>query len=440
MKTVDRFVAFSGWSTSRKSALLYGLALPLHLVATLLSHLVLPRVGFVDSELVLTVFWVWNLELAACFLISLAVARRGHEGRWTLWLNMIPYGLFLMVIIGLFGFVSTAFVIWYPSVIVLVAVWYSPREGLFAFVYGMLLIAAYAVLLYFGELPYAPAMTERAIDAQNSLLWTAYVFVLVLSYFSFCFVLVALLFWAQRVQQSRLQTAHHRLERSHALIGRYVPRQLAQRIVEGQHPEAFRPERVRLSLVSARILDLAETSDDLDADEMSVLLNESLSAMAEVAERFQGTVSQLNADGIQIFFGAPQPGVDRDDAVRAVAMALAMQARMEELRALWTARGIERPWRICIGINTGVASVGDFGSEGRKSYSAIGVQAIIAARIRAHCLPGEVWISEATCGLVQHAFELEDRGELSLTGLHYPVRAYRVRQQIESVAPPGALT
>ncbi len=100
-----------------------------------------------------------------------------------------------------------------------------------------------------------------------------------------------------------------------------------------------------------------------------------------IAERHGATINQFVGDGIMIFFG--------------MRMALEMQRRMLELKDVWVHRGIRKPLRVRIGINTGHASVGDFGSEGRKVYSAIGVQTNIAARIQAACEPGRVLISDS---------------------------------------------
>ena len=55
---------------------------------------------------------------------------------------------------------------------------------------------------------------------------------------------------------------------------------------------------------------------------------------------------------------------DRDHAVRAVQMAVEMQNRMQTLRQKWLRDGFEQPFEIRIGINTGQASIGNFGSKG----------------------------------------------------------------------------
>ena len=156
------------------------------------------------------------------------------------------------------------------------------------------------------------------------------------------------------------------------------------------------------------------------------LLNEYLSEMAKVADAFGATVNQFVGDGIMMFFGAPEATDDQDHALRAVRMALAMQRRMTELRAKWFGEGIQTPFRIRIGINTGVASVGDFGPEGRTTYSAIGNQTNLTARIQSHCEPGRVLISHTTWALVNDEIACKERGEIEVKGLHYPVRIYEV--------------
>ena len=105
-----------------------------------------------------------------------------------------------------------------------------------------------------------------------------------------------------------------------------------------------------------------------------------------------------------------------------------MQRRMGELGKKWFEEGIQTPFRIRIGINTGVASVGDFGSEGRKTYSAIGNQTNLTARIQAQCIPGRILISHATWALVREDILCEERGEIDVKGLHYPVRIYEVTE------------
>jgi adenylate cyclase len=107
--------------------------------------------------------------------------------------------------------------------------------------------------------------------------------------------------------------------------------------------------------------------------------------MTAIAGRFGGTIDKFMGDAIMIFFGAPVATHDEDHALRAVRMAMAMQGRMKELQRRWEKHGIIEPFQVRMGINTGVASVGNFGAPGRMDYTAIGRQVNLAARLQVNC-------------------------------------------------------
>jgi adenylate cyclase len=107
-------------------------------------------------------------------------------------------------------------------------------------------------------------------------------------------------------------------------------------------------------------------------------------------------------------------------------MALAMQRRVGELADLWRAHGHDCDFRIRIGINTGEASVGDFGSAARKLYSGIGLQTNIAERIQAACRPGEILVSESTHELIGRSLHCEPMGPIAIKGLRAPLPVFRL--------------
>ena len=128
-----------------------------------------------------------------------------------------------------------------------------------------------------------------------------------------------------------------------------------------------------------------------------------------------------------VLFGAPGSAHVPEHAVRAVEMALAMQVRTADLARKWFDEGLEAPFRVRVGINTGPASVGSFGSAGRMDYTAIGNQVNLAARIQTQCPPGSVLISHSTWGLVKDHTDCTAMGEIAVKGIHYPVKVYEVR-------------
>ena len=72
---------------------------------------------------------------------------------------------------------------------------------------------------------------------------------------------------------------------------------------------------------------------------------------------------------------------DRDNALRCVRMAVAMQRRMGELREKWYNEGMARALQIRCGINTGMVNVGGFGSKNRKDFTAFGMHVNLASRL-----------------------------------------------------------
>ena len=64
-------------------------------------------------------------------------------------------------------------------------------------------------------------------------------------------------------------------------------------------------------------------------------------------------------------------------------------------------KGIEKPFRVRMGINTGFCNVGNFGSNDRMDYTIIGAEANLAARLQSIAEPGHIVISYETYALVR---------------------------------------
>jgi class 3 adenylate cyclase len=445
-RLVDRYIDLDTWSTSYKTALLTALILPFQLMASCVGYFGLRRVpGLLHEDLLAGYLAIWFTATALLFCAALVAARRGTEGRWTVYALIFVYGGFTIGLLNLFGVLSSPFLLFCAASPYMVLLFFDVRAGAVAVLFATVLILTSAILAITDLAPYAPVLAARGLDAQLHPAWFAVVSIVGISVFIANFAPVQLAVSARVLQGARLRAAHEdlrrtqqALERGSRLIRRYVPGQLAESILSGAYQEDTLPERRKLTLFFSDVVGFTETADQMEPEDLAALLNEYLSEMVAIAARFGATVNQFVGDGIMAFFGAPESTDDRDHALRCVRMALAMQKRLDELRQKWFAEGIGNPFHVRIGINTGVASVGDFGSQGRMTYTAIGNQTNLTARIQAACEPGKVLVSHSSWGLIKETVPCQAKGEIRVKGIHYPVLIYEVQHAAETEqAAPG---
>jgi len=280
-----------------------------------------------------------------------------------------------------------------------------------------------------GLLPYAPVLSAAPFaGGKLAASWLVtvgcFAFVLMLAILALVYFIIDQ--WHHH--EGKLLVASENLARANELISRYVASQLAEQIKEGNYDLLERHARRKLTLFFSDIEGFAAVADRVEPEDLSSVLNEYLSEMTAVGKQYGATIDKFVGDAIMIFFGAPVSTSDRDHALRAVRMAMAMQERMVELRSKWVADGFEHPFHIRIGINTGQASIGNFGSRERMDYTAIGRQVNLAARLQAHCERDRILLSHSTWVLVKDAIACEPRGEIQVKGLQQPVTVYEVGQ------------
>jgi len=123
------------------------------------------------------------------------------------------------------------------------------------------------------------------------------------------------------------------------------------------------------------------------------ILDSYLIAMSRVVVHHDGMVDKFMGDSIMALFGAEKTG--QDDVRRAVACAVDMQIAMVALNARHKESGMP-PVFMGIGINTGLVTAGQFGSELYSVFTVVGDEVNLASRIVAVSLRGQVLISDAT--------------------------------------------
>ena len=424
---VQRFIDFINWPTSRKACVYGALCAVITYGTPWIWFQLMPEVkDRVEIGLLEPLVSLWSVIFVLIMLLSLPAALTGRDARWIGYVLVALVSPFLVALIYLFGTMSSPLVAFYPCIIIMWALYFDERIAWFGFFNVMAWLLFVGYLEFTRLLPFAPLLVERSVDAQQQGEWFGTMLMVMLVMFLFCFTLCLFVLAARRLQAAQLSQTHQVLSRVNGLIRRYIPAQVVEQLSSGFEQEIARPGRRKLTIFSSDIEGFTNASDELDAEELASILDEYLSEMIGIADRYAATISHVAGDGIIMLFGAPKATDERDHAVRAVRMAQDMQARMKELQEVWFRRGLERPFRTRIGINTGVVCVGHFGSEGRRLYSAVGVQANLAVRIQSFCEPGKILISEQTAMLVKGIVDCAPKAEIPVKHLRVPVQVCEV--------------
>ncbi len=172
-----------------------------------------------------------------------------------------------------------------------------------------------------------------------------------------------------------LDKEHRRLRRA---FSRYLAPGMVARMAESAKPPELGGELREITVMFCDLRGFSALSERLDPHTLTRVVNTFLSLATEAVLAHGGTVDKYIGDAVMAFWNAPVP--QRDHAELACRSALVIVDRMAELNARRVAAD-EPALAIGIGINTGQCTVGNFGSEQRFDYSAMGDGVNVAARL-----------------------------------------------------------
>jgi len=216
------------------------------------------------------------------------------------------------------------------------------------------------------------------------------------------------------------------MERLSGQLAKYLSPQVYETIFTGRNEVKVTSQRKKLTIFFSDIVDFTAITDSLEPEELTNHLNHYLTEMSNIAHEYGATIDKYVGDGIVAFFGDPETRGVKEDATACVKMAIAMQQRMNELRSQWLDSGLEKPFRLRIGINTGYCTVGNFGSEDRMDYTLNGSEVNLAARLESHAEVGGILLAYETHTLVKDAVMTEEGNMLTVKGFVKPVQTFRV--------------
>jgi len=187
-------------------------------------------------------------------------------------------------------------------------------------------------------------------------------------------------------------------------------------------PEMLKPgaEKQLLTFIFSDIADFTSISEGMDGDELAAMMNEYFQpAVSDCIHKTEGTVVKYIGDAIFALWNAPEP--QNDHAERACEAALRFRDLSKQ-----PVRG--RTLRTRIGLHTGVANVGNFGSADRVDYTAIGESVNLSSRMEGlnKYLGTDCLISGATKQHISDRFVTRRLGMFQLKGFEGLVEVHEL--------------
>lgn len=196
---------------------------------------------------------------------------------------------------------------------------------------------------------------------------------------AFGFLLLQFVLIAHRVFAEQRAKAEMR-----GMFGSYLAPVVVERMVESGEQPALGGVNVDITAYFSDIQSFSAFSEVLSASQLVELLNEYLTACTDIIQDTGGTLDKYIGDAVVAIFGAP---IDQPDhAYQACRTMLQVQTRLDELREKWISEGDKWPelvheMRTRIGLNTGSCMIGNMGSRTRFSYTMMGDNVNLAARM-----------------------------------------------------------
>jgi adenylate cyclase len=188
--------------------------------------------------------------------------------------------------------------------------------------------------------------------------------------FGFAALCILSLKWAEERSQAKTTIG---------VLSRYLSKPVLQEVLKRNEFDPLVPRRANITVLVADMVAYTATTESQTLDDAAFITKHFLEAITEPVWSNRGTLDQYMGDGLIAFWGAPIESANQaNDAVNA---ALQMLNNLERLNAKLSSENLPI-LKMRIGIASGEALVGDFGTRYRASYTAVGKCINMASRLQ----------------------------------------------------------
>jgi adenylate cyclase len=233
-----------------------------------------------------------------------------------------------------------------------------------------------------------------------------------------------------------------------SIFGRFTNRDIAVRAMRGEikpggsqkHATIFFSDIREFTSISENF---TKVFGDEASDHIVHWLNDYYTRMVECVEKTGGVVDKFIGDALMAHWGtAYTAGSPRKDAYNCIASALMMRRELYRMNKKRKGGDPANPRiRIGCGINTGMVTAGQIGSELRMEYTVTGDPVNVASRVEGlnKTFGADILITEDTWRLVRKRFITEEMPPVKVKGKEMPVRIFAVVNFAKNKKGPKSL-
>ncbi len=212
------------------------------------------------------------------------------------------------------------------------------------------------------------------------------------------------------------------------LFTQYVSKDVLNEVLNNykEYIKSSAGQKVELTVLFSDIRGFTTMSETTPPEKIVEMLNIHFSVMADIILKHNGTIDKYIGDAIMAFWGAPVP--TKDHAEQAVLAGVEMLEGLKEVNRTLKSRGFGHEVKIGIGINSGVATIGNIGSEQKKNYTVVGDTVNLSSRLESITKEYKTPLifSEYTYNKIRDRINCKLLGNVKVKGREQPVDIYTV--------------
>ena len=221
-------------------------------------------------------------------------------------------------------------------------------------------------------------------------------------------------------------------------LRQYVAPAVVEQLLRSEEEDPLKPRQLDVTTLVADMQGYTGQVEALPVEEAAKLTRDFLDCLTGPVIEHRGTLDKYTGDGMMAFWGAPLPLEEHADlaleAAREMTRRVALLSEQRE-------RAGRPPLRVRIGIDSGPAMAGDFGTSFRSIYTAVGDSVNTAARLEqvARAFPHDIIVGAGTVARARrHRFI--PLGERLLRGKEKPTTLYTLDTSMTAPASVNLTT